>query len=202
MYESQRLINQASTIGFIYIIRNPIDVMIANYHYHFLHVGTALNTTEEKYQNRFYNSYLNKGGDERWIEFEYGTWAENLDSWANKASSKVPNIVVRYEDMKRVPKIIAHTIASFLNLKKTDREITDALEFSSIGNMKKMEEDELTMKKETFFNREIPDMALGYEKGLRFINQGKVDRKHELPPDIRSRALNVFRGPMLKFGYF
>ena len=201
LHGSPRLTHRENTGGFIYILRNPIDVMIANYHYHLLLVGTELQESEEAYERRFYNIYMNHGGEPRWIEFEYGSWAEHVTDWIDVAGTTIPNIVIRYEDMKRNPMLIAHVITSFLDLKKTDEEIQDALNYASIDNMKKIQDKDLSTDEETFFSRHNPQQTPAFHRGLRFMNKGKSNRKHELPPEIRSRALNVFQGPMLKYGY-
>ena len=99
--------------------------------------------------------------------------------------------------------LVAHAVVSYLNLNKTDEEIKEAWAYSSMDNMKKIEESDLNDSEDTFFTRHNPrdEGCPLYLEGYRFMTKGKTDRKHELTPEMRSKALNLFKGSMLKYGY-
>lgn len=187
------------TKGIIYIMRNPLDVMLSGYNYHCLHLGTELDIPEQRYRIRYFRQYLRDGGDEQWMDLGYGTWYNHLTSWLTHGTGKHPFLLIRYEDMLSTPYLIAEAINSFLQLNKSPEEIQNALAFASFKNMKAMEERELQEDKDSFFKRE--QVGLGYNMGKRFMNQGKANQKHTLPPGIRTQAQRIYGSVMRQFGY-
>lgn len=187
------------TKGFIYIVRNPLDLMLSTYNYHLLHLGEEMKVPEERYLVNYLRHYLSEGGEERWLKLNYGTWMQHLQSWTGPGAAKHPHLILRYEDMLATPYLVACSLCAFLGLDKSDREIEEALEFSSFKNMKAMEEKEIQSEEDTLFKREVA--GLGHQRGKRFMNRGKANLKHLIPPVIRQQAQQLYQEPMRRFGY-
>jgi hypothetical protein len=61
------------------------------------------------------------------------TWARNIDAIEDF-------LLIRYEDLKKDPTPVMRSVLEFAGTPATEDEITDAIEFGSFENMKKMEE--------------------------------------------------------------
>ena len=64
-----------------------------------------------------------------------------MNSWHNALTDADDLMIVRYEDLRSDPVTWFKRIATFINLAPTDEEIRDAVEYSSLENMKKMERE-------------------------------------------------------------
>ena len=64
-----------------------------------------------------------------------------LNSWDRVLSSLDHVLVVRYEDLRAAPKTWLERIAVFIGLDASPEELSDAVEFASLENMKQMERD-------------------------------------------------------------
>src|SRR5262249_39177783 len=72
-----------------------------------------------------------QAGLDRIIRFLNG-WAEELDTGADV-------LVVRYEDLKEAPEATLRRLLVFMGEAPSQRELTEAVEFASIENMRKLE---------------------------------------------------------------
>lgn len=189
----------ARTDSFIYIVRNPMDVLLSSYNYHRLQMGTPIDISEDKYLIRYARHFLTHGGEERWTQHGYGTLQKNVDDWTEVATQRHPHLIIRYEDMLQVPELVARALCTFLKIPKSDREIADALEFASFKNMRAMEEKEIKTQKKTFFTGEIA--GIGHQEGRRFMNRGEANRHYLLPPDIRQQVRQMFQKTMRQYCY-
>jgi hypothetical protein len=64
-----------------------------------------------------------------------------MNSWRNAMPDIADLLVVRYEDLRSDPVEWFKRITTFINLAPGDEEIRDAVEYSSLENMKKLERD-------------------------------------------------------------
>lgn len=196
---SEKLPLLERTRGFIYVLRHPLDVMLSAYNYHLLQLGNAYDCSDEEYLRRYVRHYVKSHGEPHWLELGYGTWEQHMLSWTEKAALEHPHLVIRYEDMLNHPLGMAHTLNSFLQLKRSPAQIEEALEFASFKNMRAMEEREIQRDEDTFFRRE--KHGIGHTRGVRFMNKGTANNKHRIPLGVRRQSEQYYRPYMEKFGY-
>ena len=70
----------AATAGYVYILRNPRDVLLSNARY----FGANENPSEFK---EFSRAFINNFGVPRWQKMNMGNWPEHLASWLNSAGN-------------------------------------------------------------------------------------------------------------------
>src|SRR6185312_14330630 len=101
------MITMEYTAGAIYVIRNPLDVVISYADHYGLTLDaaiTAIATPGLQSENEEIHCY------ER-----YGSWSEHVMSWTHR---QMPGLhIVRYEDMLNAPHRTFAGIASFLGLR-------------------------------------------------------------------------------------
>lgn len=191
------------TSGFIYIIRNPIDVMMSSFNYYLLKIGDKLpDMTDEtigKHLDRYIDSFLTRKGDPTYIEFGFGNIIEHFESWLG-ISKQFPNLVIRYEDLLSSPKAKSREICNFLDLNVDEAEIESAIENSSFSEMKKLEEKAISTKERGMFYH--PAYEAAHKQGVRFINRGKSGwGKEALSTEQLEYAKKVFKPVLNQFNY-
>src|SRR6185436_3850476 len=89
------------TIGAVYIVRNPIDVMESNQNFAFLRSGSLRKEASEeeiaKAASKFVDDFIEHGGHARFRQFGIGSWEEHARSWT-WPEIDFPRHVLRYED--------------------------------------------------------------------------------------------------------
>jgi hypothetical protein len=170
-------INSAVTAGAIYIVRNPLDVVVS-YAYH---IGVdidrtiaLMNTRQRRVQNRG-----------RAYE-PVGSWSENVSSWTRKSHSAL--FVARYEDMLERPEESFGKLGEFLLARPSRTELVAAIEKSSFSRLREQEE--------AHGFREQPT-AEG-----RFFREGRIGGwKERLSSDQVAAIVAHHREQMARFDY-
>ena len=86
--------NTQNTIGFIYLIRDPRDVILS----HSNHLNQSIEKTYKSMINKSAREKIDdKGNDETIL----GSWSENYKSWRDYNSVK--KIIIKYEDLIQNP---------------------------------------------------------------------------------------------------
>ena len=139
------MITMALTAGAIYVIRNPLDVVISHSHHYGLTVDQSI-------------FVLNRPDVEgetegRYVYEGHGSWSQHVASWTS-----VPNpslLVVRYEDMAEGPHEAFGRVTAFLGLRPSRKRLHKAIKLSSFKQLREMEERhgfrERTLKAGRFF---------------------------------------------------
>uniref|UniRef100_UPI0040570E21 sulfotransferase domain-containing protein n=1 Tax=Candidatus Electrothrix sp. TaxID=2170559 RepID=UPI0040570E21 len=124
------------TAAVIYFIRNPLDVAVS-YSYHTgqnpLKVIELMNNTEYSLcssKNKMYSQIMQPLSD----------WSGHIKSWVD--DSKLPVLVIRYEDMVENTFITFKKAVLFAGIDKDDDAIKSALEASDINKLQKLEQEE------------------------------------------------------------
>ena len=155
-----------NTAGFIYILRNPRDVLLSNLNYAKI-VGTHKGTSDS---DRVYaEESVRNLGDSRWLTLGMGTWLDNVLSWLSAARA-FPHAIFRYEDIKKDPEAALSRMVSLLGLEVDQAAVRKAVERSSFEQMRRLEDKERSSKSgsQTF------GIGQGQaDDGLRFLSQGK-----------------------------
>ncbi len=121
------------TKGVIYIIRNPLDIVIS-YSYH---NNESIDKTISILNNDF--SKLCEKKEKLNIQTQQilTSWSSHVRSWTD--DSNLPVHIIRYEDMLDHPLKSFKSAVDFLNLKYEESEIINAINNSSFDTLKEME---------------------------------------------------------------
>ncbi|XP_070589501.1 amine sulfotransferase-like [Erythrolamprus reginae] len=156
----------------IYVLRNPKDVLISNYHFHklFLKVETPkdFDTFVEKFlAGRVYCS----------------SWLDHVEGWyAHKGEFNI--LFLSYEEMKKDLRSSVLKICNFLGKKLTEKEVDDVVEKATFDNMKADSRANYTF---------VPHGFLDFSKGI-FLRKGTIgDWKNNMTVAQNERFDRVFK---------
>jgi len=173
------MITMTHTAGAIYVIRNPLDVVISYAHHYGLDIDTAieaLNLPGQTMPNSKQHVYQ-----------IFGSWSENVKSWT--ANPHPALHVVRYEDMTSQPLETFGSVAAFLGLRPTRQRLERAIQNSSFGELQKQES-------ESGFEERS-------DKSDRFFRKGQVGQWRDiLTPAQVDLLVENHKEQMQRFGYW
>ena len=172
------MIEASVTAGVVYVVRNPLDVVVSLSSFQ----GTSLDTAIEE--------MLSKGAmgptSERFAYQYFGSWAEHVESWTRRPMRQLH--VMRYEDMLEKTHDTFSDLTKFLRIPATPSKVRMAIKASSFEKLRK-EEDE-----QGFVER--PDTA------DRFFRQGTAGQWRDvLSPQQITRITDALGQQMQRFGY-
>lgn len=191
------------TVGAVYIVRNPIDVMESNQNFAFLRSGSLRKEASEadiaKAAAKFVDEFIEHGGHARFRQFNIGSWEEHVRSWT-WPDIAFPRHVLRYEDLKARPEDEMAKLARFLSIRRSDAQIEAAVAASTKAKMRALEEAEIAAKKHGIFYQERNSQNI--LAGHRFVDRS-IDGKgfFKLSVEQRQRAVQRFAPLMEKLGY-
>jgi Sulfotransferase domain len=172
------LITLELTAGAIYVVRNPLDVVISYSH----HLGKSIEDTI-----KILNS--SRSGNPNTTKNVYqllGSWSEHVTSWTGRPHPGLH--VMRYEDMLDEPERAFGAVASFLGLKPPRERLLRAIERCRFGELRKREEQQGF--------KERGDAA------ERFFREGRAGQWREaLTAEQVERIVSAHRPTMQRFGY-
>lgn len=113
----------------LYIVRDPRDVVLSQYHFHrkrkLLQDGDPI----EHFVTRFIKGQTSI----------YASWGENVASWLSTRGDSAGFLLVRYEDLLADAVLELTKVAVFLGVEADRNRIERAVNFSSSGEMREME---------------------------------------------------------------
>jgi hypothetical protein len=191
------------TIGAIYLVRNPIDVLESNENYALMRSGHLREQATEQevaeLAERWVDDYIANGGYPRFQQFGIGTWEDNVRSWLWPGLA-LPRLLVRYEELVWDPAAGLAKMARFLGLQKSDDEIARAVDQSSRTRMREIEEREIAKGIEGLFYQ--TRNRSGIEAGHRFVGRSASGTPlFTLSAEQRAAAERRFGPPMKELGY-
>jgi hypothetical protein len=174
----------------VYLLRDPIDVMMSLWDFKHLTGEDGLLDASPAQDaalfQRFAQHWLTSGG----LIYPWaGSWKQNVASWLDQ--TELPLLVVRYEQLKAQPFEQLRRILAFLGREASDQRIAAAIEAGKPDNMRKLESDEIDKRVSGIFYR--PFLAKGYDRGYRFVGRmhgGSSDKV--LNPAARQYANQIF----------
>src|SRR6516164_2935200 len=180
----------------VYLLRDPIDVMMSIWDFkHLTGEEGLLEASPGERAARFEifgQQWLSTGG----LIYPWaGSWRDNVASWLNQKELSL--LVVRYEQLKMNPAEELRRILRFVGRQANDERIATAVEVGKPGNMRKLEAEEIKHRVCGVFYR--PALARGYAHGYRFVGRmhgGSADKV--LSPEARQYANQIF-GPLLDY---
>lgn len=117
----------------IYIVRDPRDVAVSNYHWEL-----KLRSVPEGYPiEEFVPRWMNP---DFWPRI--GSWADHVSSWLATRQGREGFLLVRYEELKANTERELGHVATFLGVDASPERLKRAIELSSAENMRKIERKE------------------------------------------------------------
>lgn len=172
------IINFAVTSGAIYIVRNPLDVVISFAH----HMGKTIDGAITTMTTPNTETPINK----KRVHEIWGSWSQHVDSWTRKPHPAI--YIMRYEDMLSSPEQTFGNLARHLLMFPTPEQLASAIERASFASLKSQEEKGGFKEKS--------------EKTERFFREGRAGQwKEVLSPAQVQRIVQAFEPQMKKFGY-
>jgi hypothetical protein len=114
----------------IYIVRDPRDVAVSNYHWEL-----KLRSVKEGYPIEEFVP--------RWMAPQFwpriGSWGDHVSSWLATRRGHDGFLLLRYEDLKKDTQRELARVAQFLGIEATAERLNRAIELSSAENMRKLE---------------------------------------------------------------
>jgi len=162
----------------IYIMRNPLDMVVSSAR----HYGVTL----ERAVDIIGTPSKVLAPSEKVMPVMQGSWSEHVQSWTSFTG--FPVVVLKYEDMLSHPQESFGKMLTHLGIPIDQDRLDKAIRFSSFKELKKQE-------KKTGFS-EKPEHAKS------FFASGKSDQwKTALSPDLVDRICSEHGETMKKFGY-
>jgi len=166
--------HRAQTLGFIYIMRNPKDVLLSSHNYAALKGTTRLNPIS------FAHEFIRCGGVPAWQQVGFGTWLEHIAGWL--AGQPLPHLMLRYETMLENPRACLKEVVRFLNVPIDENRITWSVERSSFESLRQIERQE---KESGVKNILFPGSKELSAKGVSFMHKGARGQSlAHLAPDL------------------
>ncbi len=119
----------------IYIVRDPRDVALSYYDFSRKYRHIEDSYPLDRYVGDFVSGRLISAAG-------WGTWGENVASWAFARGARPGFLLVRYEDMKAHPERELTRIAEFLGIDASPELLQTTLDRSSPDRMRAMEKTE------------------------------------------------------------
>jgi hypothetical protein len=117
----------------IYIVRDPRDVAVSNYHWEL-----KLRSVRDGFPIEDFVP--------RWMEPQFwpriGSWGDHVTSWLSTRQGNEGFLLLRYEDLKQDPQRALAQAAEFLGIEPSMERLNRAVELSSAENMRKLEKQE------------------------------------------------------------
>ena len=139
----------------IYIVRDPRDVAISQYHYH-------------RKRRLINDQYPLEDFVARFVAGEtcdYGSWAENVSTWLVARRNDSRFLLLRYEDMIADTVHELAKVASFMGISPSNEQLLTAVERSSADNMRKLERMQSRMSTMTKKSRQDLPFVRSANKG-------------------------------------
>src|SRR5271155_62087 len=115
----------------VYIVRDPRDVVVSQYHYHRKLRKLDDDSPIEKFVTRFLAGET----------CPHGSWGQNIATWLYTSEGSPRFLWLRYEDLiADTPRELAKVV-SFLQLPASAEQIAQAVERSSADRMRKLEKE-------------------------------------------------------------
>jgi hypothetical protein len=185
----------SQTAAAIYVVRDPADVMLSNFHYSRRSSNAAAQTTLPQYVEQ----YLAQGGDPRWIQLGMGTWDAHVRSWL-AVKHPFPLLFLRYEDLLADTMQGANQICGFLGLNRSHAEMKQAVAGASFSRMRQIEDADIRARKVGIFYK--PYLQQPIETGLRFMRAGLSGEAARVLTSEQQSALAAVFGPVMReLGY-
>ncbi len=166
----------------VYIVRDPRDVVVSQYHYHRKIRKIEDDSPIEKFVTRFLAGET----------CPHGSWGQNISTWLYTSEGSARFLLLRYEDLVADTARELAKVVAFLKFSATPGQIAQAVERSSADRMRQLE------KKQPDKN----ELMKGSRKDLSFVRAaGSGGWRSDLPALMVARIEEAW-GPLMRhLGY-
>lgn len=167
------LIRKDLTVGAIYVVRDPRDVVVSLSDHSGISIDDAINLLAKD------KAYLGPNGAMRGRQmFEFvGSWSKHVNSWTDNWHPRV--MILRYEDCLEDPENTLGNLPQWMGITQDIWRIKAAIAASDFRTLKSMEEKEGFKEKsehtDTFFSR---GKAGSWKELLTNAQANKIKRHH------------------------
>ena len=170
--------NMGATAGGIYVLRNPLDVVLSVTH----HFGVDIDGAIERMAHPNAGSGLN----DKHIPEVHSSWSTNVKSWTGQPNPSL--FAVRYEDLLDKPNVYFKNMAHFLGLNPPKERLKRAIENASFKKLKALEEEKGFKEKS--------------KHSKSFFREGKAEQwREQLSESQIKRIVADHREQMERFNY-
>jgi len=166
----------------IYVVRDPRDVALSQYHFHRKRKLLQDGASVEQFVSRFVAGKTSP----------YASWGENVASWMATRSDRPGFLLLRYEDMVVNTTRELAEVAHFLGIQASKERLAQAVARSSAHEMRKLEEKQALLWSSTKETRQdVP-----------FVRAAKPGGWKTELPEISVREIEgAWAGLMKSLGY-
>ncbi len=141
----------------IYIVRDPRDVVVSQFHYYRKRRRIGDDYSIEQFVTRFVAGATS----------DYGSWSDNVASWLATRQNSPNFLLLRYEDMLARTGEELTRVASFLGVRATPDLLAQAVERCSADQMRKLEGTNATAMVTKDMRQDIPFVRAAKSGGWR-----------------------------------
>jgi len=166
----------------IYVVRDPRDVALSQYHFHRKRKLLQDGASVEQFVSRFVAGKTSP----------YASWGENVASWMATRSDRPGFLLLRYEDMVENTIRELAEVAHFLGIQASKERLAQAVARSSAHEMRRLEEKQALLWSSTKDTRQdVP-----------FVRAAKPGGWKTELPEISVREIEgAWAGLMKSLGY-
>lgn len=166
----------------IYIVRDPRDVAVSQYHFHRKRRLFEADYPLEDFVSRFVAGQV----------CDYSSWGEHVASWLSTRYGQPGFLLLHYEDMLQDTVRELSKIVSFLGLKTSPEAINEAVERSSADKMRQLEKSQAQLFNGTRNTRQ----------DVTFVRAAKAGGwKSNLPEDLVAKIEGAWAPLIHYLGY-
>jgi hypothetical protein len=192
-YKKNNFTSKNETIGAIYIVRDPRNLITSLKHHYSIDYEKAMELMLDKN-----SSLLEESHDKDFSNFTYlNSWSDHYNSWKN--SSDFKTLFIKYEDLEKNKKEIFIKMINFINeITKNNEKINEKKLFNSIRttNFSTLKNKELNEG----FEESVYSKNTG--KKIKFFNLGFNNRWQKiLPEDIKKKLNEIFKKNLDELNY-
>ena len=165
----------------VYIVRDPRDVVVSQYHFFRKRRRIADDSSIEQFVTRFVAGET----------CDFGSWGTNVASWLVARQNSPNFLLLRYEDILARTSTELARVASFLGLKATPELVAQAVERSSADQMRKLEGTDTSAIVTKNSRTDVP-----------FVRSAKAGGWRAALPELAVKQLEAAWGPLMVYlGY-
>jgi hypothetical protein len=166
----------------VYIVRDPRDVVVSQYHYHRKIRKIEDDSPMEKFVTRFLAGET----------CPHGSWGQNVSTWLTTSEGNPRFLLLRYEDLVADTARELAKVVAFLDLSAGPERIAQAVERSSADRMRQLE------KRQPDKN----ELMKGSRKDLSFVRAaGSGGWRSDLPAPMVAQIEAAWGSLMQHLGY-
>ena len=168
-YAGFPLIRKDVTLGSVYIVRDPRDVVISAAD----HWGMSI----EKMLDAMVSPGFGTGNHDGLVFEVMSTWSDHVASWAGIKAKN--HLTVRYEDLLQDPIRHFGKLAAGIGLSQDPARIRQVVEWTSFKQLRQMEEAEGFAERSTYSERFFRSGQSGnWRKTLTSAQVARIEREH------------------------